>query len=344
MSTADLRITAATFLSVFPHASLWINPSGSDVFFVGGRAPVKLDYGRVTDLLGTSGIAQDLARGNVDGPLTLAGLFVMDEGSLARFANGAPLHTDDRPRLDYSAPRSLYTANVAANVAALNEQQTDVTRILRVTDGQTWPSEFAFRADVERVVGSRQIAARGLAKVFAGEGKAALADYREAAALDPHNASARTLIAMTYLLSANEASLDGNLTEAVDLLVQGVAARPEFVPARRALASTYARLGRLQDAVAQLDALLQISPDDALGLGDHGLYLYRLGQTRKAEQDLRRAIELDPSLYVVRNVLASLYVNDGRSSEARREFTLSLNTNPDQPKVQEALRQLPESH
>jgi spermidine synthase len=333
-SADDLRIVAATFRSVFDHASLWINPSGSDVFFVGTKTPLSIDYSRLEALMSRPEIREDLVRGSLEGPVGLIGLYVVGEEAFDRFAQGAPTHTSDRPRLDYSAPRNLYAQKtMLQNLAILEERQSDV---LSIVTGSRLP----IRARIDAFVTSRQLAARGLSEASEGDPESAISHYRQAIDADPQNLSARTLLSLMYLASGDAAVRSGDLTEAARSFESAVDAAPAFIPARRALASTYARLGRFEDAAAQTKALLEREPGDAVGLGDYGLYLYRLGRNTEAEAELVRALTVRPSLYIVRNVLASLYLGEGRSDEASRHFLLSLEENPDQPRVREALELL----
>jgi Tfp pilus assembly protein PilF len=49
--------------------------------------------------------------------------------------------------------------------------------------------------------------------------------------------------------------------------------------------------------------------------------LLREGRIALAEQNLRRAIQLDPASYTPHYVLGQLYRDQGRSEEARREMS-----------------------
>ncbi len=340
MSLDDFRIVASTFCSVFPRASLWSNPSGADVFFVGTQGPLALDYGRVEDMMSRPEVSEDLARGNVEGPLTLLGLFLMDAESLRRFAGRAPVHTSDRPLLDYSTPKNLYSATLSQNLAALDDHQDDVLPLLsnlRLPGRNEEESLREVQARLPQVVKSRQLTAMGFGEESRGDDSEATSHYLRAVEVDPHNLSARTLLALMYLGFGN-AALREDRVSALGLFEQAVQARPTFAPARRALASSYARLDRLDDAVTQLRALLEHYPKDAIGRGDLGLYLYRLSRPVEAEAELLRALDLDPSLYIVRNVLASLYVGERRWAEAEQQILLSLQAQQDQPKVRDMLK------
>jgi len=92
---------------------------------VGTPAPLTVDYARlVARLAAAPGAREDLARLKLDFPVDLLSLFLLGEDDLARFSRGAPEHTDDRPVLEFSAPRALYTDTTDENARILREART----------------------------------------------------------------------------------------------------------------------------------------------------------------------------------------------------------------------------
>jgi hypothetical protein len=122
MSLQDLRSAIATFRSVFPHATAWI-PQTGDLVLLGSAEPVALDLSRFRELAGRSGgqsIGRDrLAPAQLLEDRDLLSMFLLGEEEMARFAAGAPLNTDDRPRLELGAPRHLYQETTLVNLAAM---------------------------------------------------------------------------------------------------------------------------------------------------------------------------------------------------------------------------------
>ncbi|HSN13311.1 MAG TPA: fused MFS/spermidine synthase, partial [Anaeromyxobacteraceae bacterium] len=118
ISVDDLRMIIRTFQSVFPHATAWRASTG-DVLLVGTAARLRIDV--PTLLARIAALPQ--VRGDLDRTLHLAEalpwMLLLGEDGLRAFSAGAQLNTDDRPRLEFSAPLSLYAAVSERNMRAL---------------------------------------------------------------------------------------------------------------------------------------------------------------------------------------------------------------------------------
>jgi spermidine synthase len=117
----DIRMVAASFRSVFPHATLWeANPR--DYLLVGPLHPLTVDLERIRAAFQMlPGVREDLARLEMHSPEAILADFYLDETDLAGLTESAGLNDDDRLPLEFSAPRSLYLATDARNEAALRK-------------------------------------------------------------------------------------------------------------------------------------------------------------------------------------------------------------------------------
>ena len=118
ISDADLRSIVATFISVFPHGTVWL-VGGDDVLMMASDGPLDERLARMRDSWSRPGVAEDLAPVSVIEPFSLWSLYVGGPAELQRYAAGAPLLTDDTMRLEFSAPRELHNRNAGANGATL---------------------------------------------------------------------------------------------------------------------------------------------------------------------------------------------------------------------------------
>ena len=115
LAPEHMRAIAATFLAVFPHSRLWIDPVGQTGILVGASHPFEI---------GTSPTPLDLS------PEQIEQAFWLDEDGVKRLASGAPLVTDDNQLLAYGKERferyqrgrrwghRMHAANLAAVRAA----------------------------------------------------------------------------------------------------------------------------------------------------------------------------------------------------------------------------------
>jgi spermidine synthase len=139
LDPADVKVEAATFLSVFPHVSLWLAPPvgpdvgvknlAADLLLVGSREQQRLDWPRIERAYADAGIGGDLrSTGVFADAATLVAAWTMGRAELERwvddrqaFPQGTPLNTDDHPHLEFVAPRRnvMGPARAARLAAAL---------------------------------------------------------------------------------------------------------------------------------------------------------------------------------------------------------------------------------
>ena len=106
MTREEFEVVARTFLAVFPHVTLWRNdfyPNRPVLGLVGARQPLSLDLDRVgrrMAALPAWGRDSLLAA-----PRSLAMLYVGDLSLVPDALGRAPLNRDDRPVIEFLAPR-----------------------------------------------------------------------------------------------------------------------------------------------------------------------------------------------------------------------------------------------
>ena len=93
----DYRTILRSFQSVFPHATAWA--SGS--MLIGSNEPLQLDRAVVERKLADANWRPVLEHAGVTSWKSLAALFTGGPEQIRESAAGAPLLTDDRPRLEY---------------------------------------------------------------------------------------------------------------------------------------------------------------------------------------------------------------------------------------------------
>ena len=105
----DTRALVASFINVFPHASLWTTEL-HEMLLVGSMDPLPLDARRIADRYAAPAVATALAEVGVGSAAALLATWVTDRDGLARFAGATPAVTDDRPAIEYAAwvrPREI---------------------------------------------------------------------------------------------------------------------------------------------------------------------------------------------------------------------------------------------
>ena len=171
LAVPDLEAIVASFVAAFPHVQLWLayhramTPLAA---LVGSATPITVDADVLRGRLASSGLA---SAGLVD-PRDLGILYVTDERALRTVTAGVAPITDDRPRLEFTAPAAYFRQQDLARQAV-----AWVGARLDPGDGpiRGAPASFALR----RALVSAQLA------LLAGDRPAELAAYAEALALAP---------------------------------------------------------------------------------------------------------------------------------------------------------------
>jgi spermidine synthase len=120
MDPEDLRGIIRTYQEVFAHVTLWM-PARGDLILIGSDKPYSLEFARVDAALDEEGVRSmmdSIKRGTFE---KIASAFFLGNDDLKEYAGMAPLNTDDRPRLEFNAPRNLYSMTTDRNLADIME-------------------------------------------------------------------------------------------------------------------------------------------------------------------------------------------------------------------------------
>jgi arylsulfatase A-like enzyme/Flp pilus assembly protein TadD len=161
---------------------------------------------------------------------------------------------------------------------------------------------------------------------------AALA-YEDALRLSPDNPEALTGL-------GNIALATGDSVGASRYFERVLARDPRDPAARAGLGLVRGREGRMAEAIALLEPVVRESPDHAEALAGLGAALARTGRPAAAVPYFQRAVTAGLRTPPVLNGLGFARLEAGDRSGALEALKSSLALQPDQPRVQEAVRQL----
>ncbi len=345
----ELKMIVNTFRQVFPHSTLW-RTIRSDYLLVGGTSPLSVDYALLERRIEASAtVREDMASLRLSSPLDLFTLFFLDEGDLARFAEGAVENTDDRPLLEFAAPMALYADTTDENARLLRDARTrEFPAVTNLPPGLL----EAARVHFARVYWAR------------GEKEEALAQIRKAPPLDPDDIAsqierAKLLFSLGEFTQATaelarlaelrpEDRLIGSYLKAGAILRQLEAKEtvtqhgrtrhgdPNPAEAHNNLGVFYTRLGiRFGEraffdlAVDSLEAARQIEPQAYQVLNNLANAYFELGKLEEAAKGYLRVLELAPHLAEARFNLGLVYEKKGMRELAAREFLAASALRPD---------------
>ncbi|MFO1428571.1 MAG: fused MFS/spermidine synthase [Candidatus Competibacteraceae bacterium] len=118
----DLKSILQTFQSIFPHVTVWL-PDLGDLILIGSEGPQEADYSRMQALLQQMDFRFGLERTQYATPEQVARMYLMDSETLRGYAADATINSDDRPTLEFNAPRSLYRETNLVNLSDMFRYQ-----------------------------------------------------------------------------------------------------------------------------------------------------------------------------------------------------------------------------
>jgi spermidine synthase len=106
----EFKTLLRTFQRVFPHATVWYMDHAKTNFalFLGPARPLVIDLQILERNFAKPAVRRDLALVDIRHPLQLVFFLHLDEAGARRYAGDGPVHTDDKPVLEFTSPLSFY--------------------------------------------------------------------------------------------------------------------------------------------------------------------------------------------------------------------------------------------
>lgn len=156
----------------------------------------------------------------------------------------------------------------------------------------------------------------------------ALTAYRQALQVDG------ALAAAVHHRMGQLHDLDKRSSAALREYLMAVEVDATYVPARVSLGFAYARMGRAEPALEQLDRAAALDPNNVMASYYRGAVLYNLRRPEEAIQAYRRALQLRPGYAEAHYYIGQIYADLGKKDEAQKAYHAALKANPDfQPAI-----------
>jgi spermidine synthase len=146
LSFEDLRTLIATFDAVYPHTTVWFFTPYPTHFVILLGMPEETRIAMPELSRRMQPIAEDLRTIDVDNVYQLAGMLLLGERDVDELVQGARIHTDDHPILEFSDMRQYMMVDVAPNLGRLlGYQQEDLLHYFSGTGQQLQTLERQMR-------------------------------------------------------------------------------------------------------------------------------------------------------------------------------------------------------
>jgi spermidine synthase len=191
MSVQDVRGILKSIQSVFPHVQVWYaNPEPHEnTIVIASRQPIVINTSNLASRLADAQVAGDLAEVSIISMTQLLDFFLLGDRAVSEFARTGELNTDDHPRLEFFAPRSLgRRQSWTDNFAALRLAREPIEAYLAGADSAT-------RSRLARWYRGTTFKLAGQSAELEGRAKEALKAYTEGVRLNPEDVLAQVRLA-----------------------------------------------------------------------------------------------------------------------------------------------------
>jgi spermidine synthase len=286
MSRADFLMILRSFLRVFPRSCMFF--TGCDTILLGLADSARFDLPTAAAKFSLPEVRLSLAEIGIDRPERLLDMLVLEIGPGLAVVDDGPVNTDDRPIIEFSAPRS-----------ALEYRADENQQVLLNYFGEIPAAHLAGLApEAAETVRRGHEALRSLLRAnllrSAGDLDGCVKLLAEAARQVPSNVVIRTELVESLLLLAAGAQAEGNLRRAMEWNQAVLRVDPKNFWALQSVVWLAQTDHQPELAGEYLQRALEAYPGAALLLALRGRQLAAAGQPAAACEDFRAALQVLP--------------------------------------------------
>ncbi len=281
MGQEDFKMVIKTFTEVFPHSML-MTTGNEDFFLMGSVEPWRFQYKEMeSKFIENTQMSNDLTRVGLGHPFSLmAASFLLDDSDMRNYSKTAVVHRDDRPILEFSAPRFLHRG-----------EGMDISRNLLAAKTKMVPDGFlSDKPDNKKMALLYNLA--GEAFMRTGQANQASDAFEKAFKLNPSNP--RTLTNKGRIFNAMDQHF-----QAEEIFKKAISLDHQYALARFHLGMVYLEQGFESKGLRLLEEGLRLAPGDPMGSLQVAQIYSQMGKNKEAEALLFKALHkpiADPDL------------------------------------------------
>ncbi len=249
------KMIVRTFIEVFPHTTLWYKYTPDFVILIGTQEPLRIDYKNFIARAQIASISEGLAADDLDG-MSLLDSFMMAPETVRKYVGAGPVHTDNRPRLEFFRGADL-ADTTTQNVKGMAEYRERVLPYL-TNYGSTLAEMKAIREKLDTYFRATQRLIRGQVAYASAQYQNAAELMNEAVELNPLDETVRYNFGVVAGL-IREGEQD-ELRQIEQQVQQTMAQNPDDLQGHLYLATVYEMQGELGKATRELEEFLRRDP------------------------------------------------------------------------------------
>jgi spermidine synthase len=302
----DIQIIVRSFQAAMPHSSLWMvnNCLNKHAVLLGTLEPMRLDLERIGMRMSRSEIAGDLRQISIHSPYDFVDCAVVTEDGLRKLAGEGPLHTDNRPHLEFGVTiKRDWEECWRAVLDAIRTHHTSVAPYVARTAASPGQTESS-QAILQQYYEGTQHTLAGMVGMLQGDPTIVGPAFERARQANPRDRDVQSILA----------ELDGEIV-ALEKAIQG---KPNAEDLRSRLAQKYMISRRFAQAAEQYEYFLRLQPHSAAAWNNLALCYLELNQLEKSVATFERAVQEDPRLLRAYENLADVYLRQRNYGGATR--------------------------
>ena len=289
---AHYKMIVRTFIEVFPETTLWYKYTPDFVILIGTREPLQINYKNFIERAQIANIREGLAADDLDG-MSLIDSFMMGPETVHKYVGAGPIHTDNRPRLEFFRGADL-VGTTTQNVKGMAKYRERVLPYL-TNYGRTLAEQRATREKLDTYF-------RATEQLILGQIAYASRRYQNAATL------------MNEAVSINPA--DETIRYNFGVVAGSIREGDQ---------------DELQQMEQEVRKVMAQNPDDVEGHLHLGILYEKQGKLAKASSELEEFLRHEPSRSDVYLILGPLYQRQGHYEEALRTYKRLEQQEPELP-------------
>ncbi len=315
------KMIVRTFIHVFPETTLWYKYTPDFVILIGTKEPLTINYNDFMRRAKGPSISKGLAADDLDGP-SLLDSFMMGPAAVLEYVGDGPIHTDDRPRLEFFKASDL-TTSTAVNIKGMKEYRQRLTPPFLTNYGTTHTE----RRDVQDNIGTYFKATQQLIR-----GQIAYAEAQsELAKGSVDNFNAKIQSASAIMLQALRINPEDETISYNYGVVSGVIHEDDQAQFREIEKQAQKTLQQNPDDIQSQLQLAVVYESRASEYEAEGEFDKAAKELEKASNELEKILRQDPSLLHIYVLLGPIYQRQNKHQEALRTYQRFEQQDPNLP-------------